>query len=153
MAQTTTLSKDGVVGEPRYKHNKKLKEDRVGSVKRLAATVKVQAMKYGDVALMLRTSKPIGKATGVRGPYKKNGRKVVDPKETVDEEQGEMQSRRKGTAGLKRKRSQGLENSALQEHEMQERSRSLEASVPRSSEMDGRSPSAVDTIVVYPGLM
>ncbi|KAI9052368.1 hypothetical protein LZ554_003718 [Drepanopeziza brunnea f. sp. 'monogermtubi'] len=52
------LNKDGSIEPPRLKFAKKLTEDREGCPNRKGQTVKTQAHKYGDIALMLRMAAP-----------------------------------------------------------------------------------------------
>lgn len=58
LAQNQQLNKDGTISPPRRKFPKKLTEDREGCSKRKGQTVKTQAQKYGDIALMIRMSTP-----------------------------------------------------------------------------------------------
>ncbi|EKD14972.1 uncharacterized protein L3040_003831 [Drepanopeziza brunnea f. sp. 'multigermtubi'] len=57
-AQNQHLNKDGSIEPPRLKFAKKLRQDREGCPNRKGQTVKTQAHKYGDIALMLRMAAP-----------------------------------------------------------------------------------------------
>ena len=110
LAQSTKLNPDNTIGPPKLKHPKKLKDDRVGGINRAGKAVKVQAMRYGDIALMLRLT----------GKYKPRGVRVDDEDDgtsdssddsedsgddTIDEEEhGKGNTGRKSTKGSKRRR-------------------------------------------------
>lgn len=57
MAQATSLNKDDTIVPPHQRVPRKLQEDHVGSYDRTAKSVQIQAMKYGDIAILLRQSK------------------------------------------------------------------------------------------------
>lgn len=110
LAQSTKLNPDNTIDPPKLKHPKKLKEDRVGGINRAGKAVKVQAMRYGDIALMLRMT----------GKYKPRGIRVNDEDDgtsdssddsedsgddTIDEEgDADGNTGRKSTKGSKRRR-------------------------------------------------
>ncbi|KAH7382990.1 hypothetical protein BKA64DRAFT_761110 [Cadophora sp. MPI-SDFR-AT-0126] len=68
LAQSTKLNPDNSIDKPKLRYPKKLKENRVGGINRAGKSVKVQAMRYGDIALMLRMT----------GKYKPRGVEVDD---------------------------------------------------------------------------
>ncbi|PVH87817.1 hypothetical protein DL98DRAFT_525107 [Cadophora sp. DSE1049] len=74
LAQSTKLNPDNTIDKPKLKHPKKLKEDRVGSINRAGKSVKVQAMRFGDIALLLRMT----------GKYKPRGSQVDDDDDASD---------------------------------------------------------------------
>lgn len=100
LAQITKLSKDNKISAPCYKFPKKLLEDRVGSIERSEKAVKTQAKKYGDIALMLRLSKPY-KVRRTKEIPKQRGDETSSSSDTDEDEEEEHVI----IAGSNRKRS------------------------------------------------
>ncbi|KAH9222249.1 hypothetical protein DL95DRAFT_518655 [Leptodontidium sp. 2 PMI_412] len=86
MAQATELHKDNTITPSSKRYDRKLKEDRV-SIVRTGKGVKTQAMKYGDIALLLRLSKK-SKTRGVRDDAGHDADMTEDENDSSREELG-----------------------------------------------------------------
>ncbi|KAK0113892.1 hypothetical protein ONS95_014136 [Cadophora gregata] len=111
LAQSTRLNADNTIDKPKLKNPKKLKEDRVGGIFRAGKTVKVQAMRYGDIALLLRLTgkyKPRGIRADDNNASKSSDASDDSGEDTTDVDgDDEANTETKSAKGGKRRRNEG----------------------------------------------
>ncbi|CZT00191.1 hypothetical protein WAI453_012747 [Rhynchosporium graminicola] len=108
LAQSTELLPDNTVTAPSKKKIQLLKADRVGAVKRSGKAVSNQAKRFGDIALLLRMSRP----------YKARGVREDDENEAVDDLNDDDNTGQKGKKaapkkGKKRRRDESPEAGSM----------------------------------------